>query len=66
VEESRVLVVGGGIGGMSIAIRMRQLGWQEAGDVVVQRGTNHAWADRSGKICRIAFVLIDGQFEQGL
>ena len=37
-----------------------------AGDVVVQRGTNHAWANRSGRNCRIAFVLIDGRFEQGL
>lgn len=32
------------------------------GDVIVQRGTNHAWANRSGKVCRIAFILIDGQF----
>ena len=31
-----------------------------AGDVLVQRGTNHAWANRSGKTARIAFVLIDG------
>jgi hypothetical protein len=38
----------------------------KAGDVVVQRGTNHAWANRSGKNCRIAFVLIDGAFEPGL
>jgi uncharacterized cupin superfamily protein len=38
----------------------------KSGDVVVQRGTNHAWANRSGKNCRIAFVLIDGQFEEGL
>jgi mannose-6-phosphate isomerase-like protein (cupin superfamily) len=37
-----------------------------AGDVVVQRGTNHAWANRSGGNCRIAFVLIDGAFEPGL
>jgi mannose-6-phosphate isomerase-like protein (cupin superfamily) len=37
-----------------------------AGDVVVQRGTNHAWANRSGKNCRIAFILIDGHFEPGL
>jgi hypothetical protein len=28
------------------------------GDVLVQRGTNHAWANRSGKPARIAFVLI--------
>lgn len=34
----------------------------QAGDIVIQCGTNHAWANRSGKICRIAFVLIDGQF----
>ncbi len=37
-----------------------------AGDIVVQRGTNHAWANRSGKNCRVAFVLIDGQFVDGL
>jgi hypothetical protein len=30
------------------------------GDVLVQRGTNHAWANRSDRTCRIAFVLIDG------
>ena len=32
-----------------------------AGDVVVQRGTNHAWANRGTEPCRIAFVLIDAQ-----
>lgn len=32
-----------------------------AGDIVIQRGTNHAWANRSDKPCRIAFVLIDGE-----
>ena len=32
------------------------------GHVVVQRGTNHAWANRSGAVCRMLFVLIDGQF----
>jgi naringenin degradation protein FdeH len=30
-----------------------------AGDVLVQRGTNHAWANRSHDPCVIAFVLID-------
>ncbi|HEY8920864.1 MAG TPA: cupin domain-containing protein [Chitinophaga sp.] len=34
----------------------------KAGDIVIQCGTNHAWANRSGKSCRMAFVLIDGQF----
>jgi mannose-6-phosphate isomerase-like protein (cupin superfamily) len=37
-----------------------------AGDIVVQRGTNHGWANRSTKNCRIAFILIDGQFVDGL
>ena len=36
------------------------------GDVVVQRGTNHAWANRSGKPCRMLFILVDGRFEPGI
>jgi mannose-6-phosphate isomerase-like protein (cupin superfamily) len=36
------------------------------GDFIVERGTNHAWANRSGKPCRILFVLIDGQFDPTL
>ena len=31
----------------------------KAGDVVVQRGTNHAWSNRGSETCIIAFVLID-------
>jgi quercetin dioxygenase-like cupin family protein len=30
-----------------------------AGDVLIQRGTFHAWANRSDKPCRLAVVLID-------
>ena len=30
-----------------------------AGDVLVQQGTNHAWVNRGTAPCRIAFVLID-------
>ncbi|MFT4234269.1 MAG: cupin domain-containing protein [Microbacterium sp.] len=37
-----------------------------AGDVVVQRGTDHAWANRSDSVCRVAFILIDGAFDPGL
>jgi hypothetical protein len=37
-----------------------------AGDIIIQRGTNHAWANRSDKVCRVAFVLIDGRFADGL
>ncbi|WNG37398.1 cupin domain-containing protein [Archangium minus] len=34
------------------------------GDIVVQRGTNHAWANRSGRSCRMAFILIDARVER--
>ncbi len=37
-----------------------------AGDIVVQRGTDHAWANRSAAPCRVAFVLVDGQFTDDL
>ncbi len=37
-----------------------------AGDIVIQRGTNHGWANRSNRNCRIAFILIDGSYENGL
>ncbi len=33
----------------------------KAGDILIQRGTNHAWANRSNAIARIAFILIDGR-----
>jgi hypothetical protein len=29
------------------------------GDILIQRATNHSWANRSGKPCRMAFVLLD-------
>jgi hypothetical protein len=35
----------------------------KTGDFLVERGTNHAWANRSDALCRILFVLIDGQFD---
>jgi mannose-6-phosphate isomerase-like protein (cupin superfamily) len=36
------------------------------GSVVVQRGTNHAWANRSGRPCRMLFVLVDGEFDPAI
>lgn len=36
------------------------------GSVVVQRGTNHAWANRSGKPCRMLFVLVDGRYDPAI
>ena len=32
------------------------------GDLVVQRGTNHAWENRSDKLTRMAFFHIDADF----
>ena len=33
-----------------------------AGDVVVQRGTNHRWENRTPDTARMAFILVDGAF----
>jgi hypothetical protein len=33
----------------------------KAGDILVQRGTNHSWVNRSTQPARVAFVLIDAQ-----
>jgi quercetin dioxygenase-like cupin family protein len=44
--------------GEMVAIMDKQETVLRAGDVLIQRGTNHAWANRSGKPARIAFVLI--------
>jgi mannose-6-phosphate isomerase-like protein (cupin superfamily) len=33
----------------------------KAGDVVIQRGTNHAWANRGNQPCQVAFVMVDAK-----
>ena len=43
-----------------------QAGKIKAGDVVIQRGTNHAWRNKSDKPCRILFVLLDAEFDAEL
>jgi naringenin degradation protein FdeH len=37
-----------------------------AGDVVVQRGTDHAWANRGHSVAKVAFILVDGEFTPDL
>jgi hypothetical protein len=32
----------------------------KAGDWLVQRRTNHAWSNRTDKLCRVAFILVSG------
>lgn len=36
------------------------------GSVVIQRGTNHAWANRSNRVCRMLFVLVDGTYDSAI
>jgi hypothetical protein len=31
------------------------------GDVLIQRGTHHAWSNRTDRIARMAFILIDAE-----
>ena len=38
----------------------------KAGDVVIQRGTNHAWSNRSDKPVKMLYVLVDGAFDPEL
>ena len=33
----------------------------EAGDVVVQQATNHAWINRGPAVCRLAMVFVDAE-----
>jgi quercetin dioxygenase-like cupin family protein len=33
----------------------------KAGDVLIQRGTNHSWVNRSTEPARVAFILIDAK-----
>lgn len=35
----------------------------KAGEMLVQRGTHHAWTNRTTQPCRVLFVLQDGVFE---
>lgn len=35
----------------------------KAVDCLIQRGTNHAWSNRTEEPCRIAFVLVDAHSE---
>ena len=38
----------------------------KAGDVVVQRGTDHRWENRTDHVSRMAFILVDGAFTKEL
>jgi hypothetical protein len=38
----------------------------KTGDVVIQRGTDHAWENKSDQVCRMAFILVGGEFSDEL
>jgi uncharacterized cupin superfamily protein len=38
----------------------------KTGDILVQCGTNHAWTNRSNAPCTVAFILLDGQYDENL
>lgn len=38
----------------------------KAGECLIQRGTNHAWTNRSDEPCRVLFVLVDGKFDSAV
>ena len=37
-----------------------------AGDVIIQRGTNHAWVNRSSKTVRMLFIIIGAEFDPAM
>lgn len=47
------------LSGELVAIMEDEETVMRAGDVLIQRGTKHAWANRSGAVARLAAVLID-------
>ena len=38
----------------------------QRGDVVVQRGTNHAWSNRTEQMARMVFILLDGRYAEAV
>ncbi|MDX3906568.1 MAG: cupin domain-containing protein [Pigmentiphaga sp.] len=38
----------------------------KAGEILIQRGTNHAWTNRTDEPARVLFVLIDGKFDPAI
>ncbi|WP_336335153.1 cupin domain-containing protein [Pseudomonas putida] len=49
------------IKGQIYALLDNQETLMKSGDVLIQRGTNHAWANRSDEPCIVLFVLIDAK-----
>jgi len=47
------------LSGELVAIMDEEEVTMRAGDVLIQRGTNHGWSNRSDKPARIAFILLD-------
>lgn len=37
-----------------------------AGDIVIQRGTDHTWVNATDGVTKVAFFLVDAKFDDGL
>ena len=47
------------LAGEIYAVADREETLLKAGDILIHRGTRHAWSNRSSEMCRLAFVMID-------
>ena len=52
-------------GGIVLALDDSEVTLQR-GDVVVQRGTDHAWANRGERVAKVAFIMVDAAFDPAL
>jgi hypothetical protein len=60
LPPTRRIVTGSNTAGRSCILEDGET-LMRAGDILIQRGTHHAWANRCKAIARIAFILIDGE-----
>lgn len=57
-KQIRRIVTGHNVAGKSIAVMDEGETCMIAGDVLIQRGTNHAWSNRSREPACVAFILV--------
>ena len=60
MQKTRTLEFGIVLEGEIVLVLDTQEVKLQAGDVVVQRGTNHAWSNRSGRPASVAIAVHDG------
>ena len=48
-------------GGIDMELDHGAMVHMDAGDVMIQQGTNHSWINNGTEPCRIAFALLDAK-----